>query len=172
MLIRKPLIPIACVLLIELFFVTSATGKPNFTGTWVRDTVSSDALTAVIVPLIGPRGTPPGNNFLLRTNHRGKRLQIAAEQDGTRPVVADYDLGRGWHSSVDPKMEREFGGTRYRSNWRGDILVLERYTAFRGNFRTSGSNMEQRWDLSPGGHILTITTTIDRFTTREVFSRR
>jgi len=171
-LIRKLPIPTACVLLIEIFFVTSATGKPNFTGTWVRDTVSSDAFTAVIVPLIGPGGTSPANNFLLRINHRSKHLQIAAEQDGTRPVVADYDLGRGWHSSMDPKIERGFGGTRYRSKWRGDILVLEKYTAFRGNFGTSGGNMEQRWDLSPGGDVLTITTTIDRFTTREVFSRK
>ncbi|MBP1598817.1 MAG: hypothetical protein H6Q05_4194 [Acidobacteria bacterium] len=73
---------------------------------------------------------------------------------------------------MDQKIEREFGGTRYRSKWRGDILVLEKYVAFRGNFRTSGGNMEQRWDLSPGGDVLTITTTIDRFTTREVFNRK
>jgi hypothetical protein len=70
MFIRKLMFSGAWALIIGPFFVPSAIAKPNFSGTWVRDAGSSDAFTAVVVPIIGPRKNSPGNNFILRTNHR------------------------------------------------------------------------------------------------------
>ncbi len=172
MLIPKELIRTACALAITLLLVTSATANPNFSGMWARDTSRSDAFTAVIAPLIAAKQNSPGNNFLLRINHHNKHLQVAVEQDGKGPAVEEYDLGRGWHNNLDPNLERQFGGTRYRSNWRKDVFVLEKHARFPGNFRDSDGYMEQQWDLSPGGDVLTITTNTDGFTTREVFHRK
>jgi hypothetical protein len=172
MLIRKTIIPLVPVLLIELFLLRAAIGKSNFTGTWIRDAGASDAFTAVDVPPIGPKRNSPGNNFLLRVNHQAIHLQVAVEQDGQKPTIADYDLRRGWHSGSALKLECEFGGSRYRSRWKRDTLVIDKYTHYRGNFGTSGANMNQVWSLSATGKILTIVTTTDAFITREVFYRK
>jgi len=173
MLIRKIILPGVGLIVALLFFASAmAANKSNFTGTWVRNAASSDIFTAVLVPIIGPKRNSPGNNFLLRISHRDKRLQVTVEQAAQKPILADYDLGRGWHSSIGGRLEYEFGGTRYRSRWKSSALVIEKYASYRGNFGTAGAHVEQEWILSPGGDILTIKTTIDRFTTNEVFDRK
>jgi hypothetical protein len=84
MLLPKPILLITWALICGLLFVASAKDKPNFTGTWVREARDSYPFTAIVGPLIGPIGNLPGNNFILRVNHRGKYLQVAVEQDGQK----------------------------------------------------------------------------------------
>jgi hypothetical protein len=150
---------------------TAAADKPNFTGKWIRNAGASDAFTAVVIPLIGPRKNSPGNNFLLRINHRNKHLQVAVEQDAHHPVSAAYDLGRGWHGNLGPRLENESGGTRYRAKWNRDALLIEKYAIYQGGYGTAQAKIEQEWVLSSGGNVLTITSTIDGFTVKEVFNR-
>ena len=171
MLIRKTLLWLAW-LIVGLVANISAADKPNFSGTWARDSGSSDAYTAIIVPIIGRGENLPGNNFILRINHRNNHLQFSVEQDGKKPKVANYDLGRGRHASTDPRLQQEFGGTSYRSKWKGNNLVIYKNAGFRGNFGYAGGNLEQEWVLSPMGNILTITTTINQRPTKEVFKRK
>lgn len=151
-----------------LIFVSSAIAKPNFTGTWVREAGSSDLFTAVVGPVIGPKKNLTGNSFILRVNHRGKHLQVATEQNSSKPTATTYDLGRGWHGSI----WLDFGGTQYRSKWKGDTLAIEKHVAFHGEFRDMIVYWEQKWVLSPGGDVLTITTATNGVITKEVFSRK
>jgi hypothetical protein len=67
LLIRKTALWLAW-LIMGLVVVTSAAAKPNFSGAWVRDAGSSDAYTAIIVPIIGRNGELPGSNIILRIN--------------------------------------------------------------------------------------------------------
>jgi hypothetical protein len=150
----------------------AAADKPNFTGKCIRNTGASDAFTAVVIPLIGSKKNSPGNNFLLRINHRNKHLQVAVEQDAQQPILAVYDLGRGWHGNFrPPRLGNESGGTRYRAKWNRDALVIEKYTIYQGDYGTAQAKIGQEWVLSPGGNVLTITSTIDGFTIKEVFNR-
>jgi hypothetical protein len=172
MFIRKTILLLVSIPLIGLFPLRVAIGKSDFTGTWIRDAGASDIFTAVAVPPIGPKRNSPGNHFLLRVNHQAKHLQVAIEQDGQKPTIADYDLRRGWHGGSALKLEYEFGGSRYRSKWKRDTLVIDKYTHFRGNFGTAGAKVNQVWSLSATGKILTIVTTTDGFITQEVFYRK
>ena len=170
MAIRKGIFPRAWACMIGLFFVASAMAKPNFSGTWIRDNGDSDAWTAVVIPILDQKKDAPDKNFTLRINHRDKHLQVAVKQDNKKPVVADYNLGRGWHGSVAGRLN--YGGMRYRAQWKNDNLVINKNAGYRGEFGLTGGNMEQRWILSPGGNVLTIITTIRQLTTKEVFKRK
>ncbi len=182
--IRKLIFPGAWIFIGGLLFVAFAIAEPIFKGLWVRDEIGSDPITAVVGPIIGQKRHVSGRlNYILRINHLDKHLQIAVEQDGQKAVVANYNLERGWHGNIHP----EFGGIRYRSRWRGNTLVIEKQATFRGDFGNRGADCEQNWVLSPGGDVLTITTTIhqyansywemgravpNNFTTKEVFKRK
>jgi hypothetical protein len=162
---------------IGLVVVTSAADKANFSGTWVRDAGSSDGYTAIIVPIIGDRGGDlPGNNFILRIYHHDSQLQFSVEQDGEKFKVANYDLGRGRHSSNNGRLQQEFGGTSYRTKWKRDVLVIYKNAGYRGNYGDLGGSLEQELVLSPGGNVLTITTIINQRrsprTIKEVFKRK
>ncbi len=152
----------------EALALTSAVAKPNFKGTWERKAGRAFPFTAVVAPPIGPRNTVPGKNFIMRVNHVGKRLQVAVEQDGHKPVVINYDLGWRWHGASSP----EFGGTRYRTGWEGDTLIIEKHVGYRGEFRSTGVSSKQEWVLSSGGNVLTITTRVGEVTTKEIFFKK
>jgi hypothetical protein len=173
MLIRKTALWLQW-LIVGMAAATSGAAQPNFSGTWVRHAGSSDAYTAIIVPIIGDRGGDlPGNNFILRIYHHDEQLQLSVEQDGEKPKAANYDLGRGRHSPNNGRLQQEFGGTSYRSEWKRNNLVIYKNAGYRGNFGYAGGNLEQEWVLSPGGNVLTVTTIINkRRTTKEVFNRK
>jgi hypothetical protein len=169
--VRKTVLQLVC-LIMGLAVVTSAADKANFNGTWVRDARSSDVYTAIIAPIIGRSKDLPGANFILRVGHNNKNLQVSVEQDGKKPEVANYDLGPGRHNSTSGKLQYEFGGSSYRSEWKGGNLVIYKNAGYRGNYGYAGGNLEQEWMLSPGRNVLTITTTINQHTTKEVFNRK
>jgi hypothetical protein len=105
---------------------------------------------------------------VLRVNHRGKVLEIAAEQDGSKPAEISYHLGRGWHG----RFLTDFGGAQYRSRWNGDTLVIEKRATYVGNYGDMRGYLRQEWCLSAGGDVLTITTRKDGLVTAEVFRRK
>ncbi|HYK87840.1 MAG TPA: hypothetical protein VE398_03675 [Acidobacteriota bacterium] len=162
------LIPKSGAWILVFVFGATAIAKPNFTGTWVRDASASGSFTEILNPVIGPSRSQAGPNFILRVSHRGKRLQVTVEQDASKPIATTYDLGRGWHGSF----LRDFGGMQYRSSWKGDTLVIEKYVAYRGNFGDMRGDLKQNWALSPGGDIMIITTTRNGVIAREVFKRK
>lgn len=129
--------------------------KPDFSGIWVRDSKLSDKFTAVVAPVIGPGREIVENSLTMRIDHQARELNMRVEQDSKQPVAMSYDLGRGRHGNLNP----EFGATTYRSEWKGDALVIEKSVFYRGNYGSSGGTVIQEWSLSQGGEILTVTTT-------------
>ena len=154
MLINKTSAPRVLTVTALLLLVRPAIASPDFTGIWMRDPKASDQFTAVAEPIISPKWSLPGENYILHINHHNKHLHIAAEQGGKRPMVIDYKLRRGRHGDTG----YEFGGTEYSCRWNGDILSIEKHVFYRGYTEGTGGTMRQDWTLSPDGKTLTVTT--------------
>jgi hypothetical protein len=162
-----------------LFFVSAlAADKPNFTGTWIRDMAMSDSYTTVIGPA---ESLAHAAALVLKIEHRGKRLQLEIEPGGQNTRKTAYDLrqglgrnwhgdwlGGGWHGDV----RHGLGGTQYRTKWRGADLIIEKRGSFPANYGRFARSSMQEWILSAGGTVLTVKTTIDNRSTKEVFVKQ
>src|SRR5262245_17947662 len=125
----------------------SAQGLPNFTGTWSLDAAKSD---------FGP--IPPPESIVMVIDHKEPTLKVSATQktpmgEASNDSTYTTDGKDNINKMRSPVGEQDVKST---TKWNGKVLATSRTIDAQG--MTVG--IEETWDLSADGKVLTINRTL------------
>ena len=125
----------------------SAQGLPNFTGTWSLDAAKSD---------FGP--IPPPESIVMVIDHKEPTLKVSATQktpmgEATNDSTYTTDGKENVNKMRSPVGEQDVKST---TKWNGKALATSRTIDAQG----MSVGIEETWDLSADGKVLTINRTL------------
>jgi len=157
---RKSTVKIFALSLLTLALaVVQAQAKSDFSGTWKANANKSDW---------GPM--PPPDSIVEKVVHEDPSLKVnVAQSGGTGDVTYDQAFTTDGKECVNRVADNEFKTTL---KWDGDDLVGDTKGAWEGNEFTA----KDRWALSEGGKVLTVTrhisTAMGEFDIKLVFDKQ
>jgi hypothetical protein len=119
---------------------------PDFSGTWIRDVGSSDALAT----LIGDNITPVSADLVIK--HAGGRIDVESRWTHKAPTAKTYILNGAENISSDD----QGNSTAYVVSWDGNKLIIDEKIEANTPFGRAEVIQRSEWSLSNDGSTLTI----------------
>ena len=133
-------------LLIAPCILTSAAAIPDFSGTWLRDVESSDAMAT----LIGDEITPVSADLVI--NHEDGRIDIETRWTHKAPTAKTYILNDAENNLYDD----QGNPITYVTSWDGEKLIIDEKIEANTPFGYTEIIQRSEWSLSDDGATLTI----------------
>jgi hypothetical protein len=143
--VMKRLILFLCLLIIPCFGIFSST-MTDFSGTWRRDTGTSDAMSTRMDGKIIPISAD------LIIKQTGGRLDVESRWTHKAPTAKSYILDGMENTSLDD----QGNATTYVTSWDGDKLILDEKIMATTPFGRAEIIRRSEWSLSDGGSTLTV----------------
>jgi len=153
----------ASAVLLAITLSTAAQGLPNFSGTWTLDTAKSD-----FGPMPGP------DSVVMTIDHKDPALKVNVAQksqmgDATNDSTYTTDGKENTNKMRSPAGEQDVKST---TKWSGKKLATSRTIEAQG----MSIGIEETWDLSAYGKVLTIDRTLNTpqgaFSTKMVMNKK
>ena len=134
---------------------------PSFSGTWIRDIGQSDAMATNIDGKVVPISAD------LVIKHEGSDLQIESRWDYKPPTTTTYVLSGTENSRSDERGN----SITYTTSWDQDRLVIDELARTNTPFGRAEVKTRSVWSLSNGGNTLTILTTSNDLSRKQIYHR-
>jgi len=120
--------------------------SPDFSGTWIRDIESSDAMAT----FLGGKITPLSADLVIR--HANGRIDIESQWTHKAPTAKTYILDGAENNSYDD----QGNPTAYVVSWDGNKLIIDEKIEANTPFGRAEIIQRSEWYLSDDGSTLTI----------------
>jgi hypothetical protein len=138
-------IMLLCLSIIPCILVFAA-AMPDFSGAWIRDVGSSDALAT----LIGDNITPVSADLVIK--HTDGRIDVESRWTHKAPTAKTYILNGAENNSSDD----QGNSTAYVASWDGNKLIIDEKIEANTPFGQAEIIQRSEWSLSDDGSTLTI----------------
>jgi hypothetical protein len=136
-------------LLIIPCILAFAAATLDFSGTWIRDVGSSDAMAT----LIGEKITPVSADLVIK--HADGRINVESRWIHKAPTTKTYILNGAENGPSDD----QGNSTAYVTSWDGEKLIIDEKIEANTPFGQAEIIQRSEWSLSDDGSTLTILQT-------------
>jgi hypothetical protein len=148
-----------CLLVMPIF--AFAVSTPDFTGTWIRDIGRSDAMATNI----DGKTVPVSADLVIK--QEGSDLQIESRWDYKPPTTTTYVLSGTENSRSDERGN----SITYTTSWDQDKLVIDELIRANTPFGRAEIKTRSEWSMSDGGNTLTVVTTSNGVSRKQIYHR-
>ena len=149
------------VCLLVMPILAFSAGVPDFSGTWIRDVGRSDAMATNI----DGKTVPVSADLVIK--QEGSNLQIESRWDYKPPTTTTYVLSGTENSQSDERGN----STTYATSWDQDKLVIDELARASTPFGRAEVRTRSEWSLSDAGNTLTIVTTSNGLSRKQIYHR-